>query len=563
MILSPIASHKCQLAAGLLLLFLFLFPNSGLGAQEEEWQHMDDSTLLLTGERLVKDEKALEAGYRAFRILTNRHSGHNITDPATRQLIAKAYNWRAIITLTYSHDYPTAMRLFIKALDYSDNNVSPALANNIAHLFNLYAQCLPTADNIRRALDMYHAAFHAAIETKDWEEGCNAFVNIVDFGFEPWICDYNKAMADSFKYLAPGKGNPLYKEAAVIHDMLQHSHQRRWKESASDAQRLAKLFMETNSKDTDRLLGYAYKLMSTIAEASGNPDSLILHAQRLLGNTYRTKDLSNRQHSYRMLSKGFQMLGHKADTDKYQLLALSTKDSILVYYQLNNAHNGILYNKLEMAISQASKAKHNLEMTHIEFVITAIASLVVLVLLWKVYAKYFNLKKRNRDLALNMSELERQHEASSIPPGADKPKYASNQLSDEEKGLLKRQIDEILRNADYISRCDFSLSSLAAACNSSVKSISQVINASYGRTFPAILTEARVKLACRRISESDVYDKFTIEGIATDIGFNSRGGFVRAFKNATGSTPSDFINSAKARRLLPTHDPDEESIERS
>lgn len=134
---------------------------------------MDDSTLLLTGERLVKDDKALEAGYRTFRILTNRHSGYNITDPATRQLIAKAYNWRAIITLTYSHDYPTAMRLFIKALDYSDNNVSPTLANNIAHLFNVYAQCLPTADNIRRALDMYHAAFHAAIKTKDWEENAS------------------------------------------------------------------------------------------------------------------------------------------------------------------------------------------------------------------------------------------------------------------------------------------------------------------------------------------------------------------------------------------------------
>jgi AraC-like DNA-binding protein len=62
----------------------------------------------------------------------------------------------------------------------------------------------------------------------------------------------------------------------------------------------------------------------------------------------------------------------------------------------------------------------------------------------------------------------------------------------------------------------------------------------YKFNFNNLLNEFRVREACRRLAEDDIYTNYTIEAIAESIGFKSRSNFISTFKKLTGITPSEY-----------------------
>ena len=69
--------------------------------------------------------------------------------------------------------------------------------------------------------------------------------------------------------------------------------------------------------------------------------------------------------------------------------------------------------------------------------------------------------------------------------------------------------------------------------------LSESVNSHYNMNFSRWLNEIRIKES-RKLLGSEKNDKYSIEGIATMVGFNSISSFNSNFKTITGITPSFY-----------------------
>lgn len=90
---------------------------------------------------------------------------------------------------------------------------------------------------------------------------------------------------------------------------------------------------------------------------------------------------------------------------------------------------------------------------------------------------------------------------------------------------------------------ELNLNHLAAHLNMHPKMLSAVLNQVLQKGFSEYVNAWRVEAVKRMILDPDK-QYLTITGIAFDCGFNSQPTFQRAFKAATGQTPSDYIRNA-------------------
>ncbi len=123
---------------------------------------------------------------------------------------------------------------------------------------------------------------------------------------------------------------------------------------------------------------------------------------------------------------------------------------------------------------------------------------------------------------------------------ADREKYKGSNLTIEEKDDIAMRIKQALETSPEVFEFDYSLQTLSDKVRVPYRSVSQVINETYGKSFSNVLTEVRVKEACRRL-QAEGHEKYTIEALAESVGFKSRTNFASNFKSITGLTPSQYI----------------------
>lgn len=111
---------------------------------------------------------------------------------------------------------------------------------------------------------------------------------------------------------------------------------------------------------------------------------------------------------------------------------------------------------------------------------------------------------------------------------------------------LADMVTKIMSDEDEIVQKDFSLDKLARLAQSNRYYVSRIINTIYQNSFTAVVSELRVSIACRRLSEPGKWRNMTIEALAESVGFKSRSNFVVVFKKITGLTPSEYRKSVCA-----------------
>lgn len=79
------------------------------------------------------------------------------------------------------------------------------------------------------------------------------------------------------------------------------------------------------------------------------------------------------------------------------------------------------------------------------------------------------------------------------------------------------------------------------------KSLSQIINQRFGKTFTEIMNECRVKEA-KAIMESEASGELQMLDVGLESGFNNKVSFYRVFKRSTGKSPSEYYEQIKAKR---------------
>lgn len=109
----------------------------------------------------------------------------------------------------------------------------------------------------------------------------------------------------------------------------------------------------------------------------------------------------------------------------------------------------------------------------------------------------------------------------------------------EPKTDLIIRLKTLMDNEKIYTDSSLTLPKLSQKLNVSLHALSHEINAFYNQNFTEYINAFRIEEACKMLS-SDLYDNFTIEGIAYDCGFNSLSSFNAAFKKQMRITPSQF-----------------------
>lgn len=203
------------------------------------------------------------------------------------------------------------------------------------------------------------------------------------------------------------------------------------------------------------------------------------------------------------------------------------------------------------------------ELTHRVVIVATVAILMTLLLaVVLLYASNRRLKDANQKLFEKaMEDLEYRKKAKIVRADFEhkiedltkklserevtaRQKYENSSLDEEDKRVIIDKIIAMMEGSDEIFSTEFSLNRLAELVGSNYKHVSQVINETGGQNFSSMLSEYRIKEACRRLTDQENYSSYTIEAVAESVGFKSRSNFVNTFKRITGITPSQFQRMA-------------------
>lgn len=158
-----------------------------------------------------------------------------------------------------------------------------------------------------------------------------------------------------------------------------------------------------------------------------------------------------------------------------------------------------------------------------------------------LYLKNKHLFAAYEELVAKNMEIVRFYTLYRKRPSKEKSKGS---LTDEDKTTLLDTIEQFMEDATVFCDPDFSLERLSEAINSNSNYVSKIINEKTGKNFRVYINEYRIREACRLMANPE-NDKFSIETIASMVGFKSKSSFNIAFKNFTGVTPSFYLKSLK------------------
>lgn len=123
-------------------------------------------------------------------------------------------------------------------------------------------------------------------------------------------------------------------------------------------------------------------------------------------------------------------------------------------------------------------------------------------------------------------------------------KYINSNLSDTQKTEIIQNFEKLILVTKKYTDQELTLESVAKTMKVSRTYLSQAINAFYGHSFSAVVTENRIQLA-KKYLLSSTYENYSIKGVAETVGYKSVSSFNTAFKKITGLTPSYYRKNAK------------------
>lgn len=129
---------------------------------------------------------------------------------------------------------------------------------------------------------------------------------------------------------------------------------------------------------------------------------------------------------------------------------------------------------------------------------------------------------------------------------SEKRKYSDSPLDPETSEQLYKKILDTLQGSDKLYNPDFTVEELADMVGTRSRYVSQAINEHSGGNCVRLLSQLRIREACRRFADVGEYGSWTVEAVAQSVGFQSRTSFTKLFKQITGLTPSAYQRMARS-----------------
>lgn len=116
-----------------------------------------------------------------------------------------------------------------------------------------------------------------------------------------------------------------------------------------------------------------------------------------------------------------------------------------------------------------------------------------------------------------------------------------NKTSTERHTLIK-QMNELFEQEELYTKQNLSQKMVADQLNTNTSYLSRAVNEVLQTNFSQYINQQRIQKACILLASPE-FIHYSIEGIATEVGFNSKSSFNIAFKRITGLTPTEFKNN--------------------
>jgi len=123
-------------------------------------------------------------------------------------------------------------------------------------------------------------------------------------------------------------------------------------------------------------------------------------------------------------------------------------------------------------------------------------------------------------------------------------RYKTSQLSEEKSKEYLEILLQNMESEELFKDPKLTLPSLANHLSINSRYLSQVINEKLGQNFYDFINGYRISEAKTRLMDPEK-DKYTIEAIAFEVGFNSKAAFYSTFKKQTNMTPSQYREQQK------------------
>ena len=170
-------------------------------------------------------------------------------------------------------------------------------------------------------------------------------------------------------------------------------------------------------------------------------------------------------------------------------------------------------------------------------ILSLIANIVLLILLFHIRRVYHRMMKKNLREEKMKNKL------------VEKVSYDIPDTSDKQDRIILNALQLSLERDKLYLNPNLTLQDLAKVVGTNKTKLSFVINNCLNQNFASLLNRYRIREAIQLLSDSKYYD-YKIEAIGEMCGYSNRQVFHAAFKKAMGITPTHFRNVSKSK--IPT-----------
>ena len=221
-------------------------------------------------------------------------------------------------------------------------------------------------------------------------------------------------------------------------------------------------------------------------------------------------------------------------------------NDILIKYETEKKEVQLEIYEKELKISNFKIENKQKQIRNFIFLIIIITIFTVLFLILFIQKRKSYLSLVEQNVKLTKADIEKE-KALKI----EKSKKIKQKINCSDINLNEIQQKELLNNIiilmeeeKYFLNSQFTITDFAKKLCSNRNYLSKTINNHFKTNFTNFVNEYRIKEARKLLIDTE-YDNYTIEGIATTVGFHSKSSFNSSFKKFTGVTPSFFKQNSK------------------
>ena len=536
-------------------------------ANYHRWQQMDTRELARLADKYFRNSERKDSALLCYTIIANRYYNTNKKDTAQLRIVAAAMNRLGVLYQNHYYDYQKSYANLLMAQEIAEEhqfeNLLTAIYINLGNIYQLKNSMKGTMKVDSATFKQYQKAYYSAVKLGCWEEIMIATYNYASLADDEEVA---KAITPDLRSFMKLNIPDSVSNRDFVRTFCQG------------------MLASVDGNDEKALQHYqkAYQLVDDAAENGHTFQMSVLNTEcRLLAKMGRHDDARrlllsmverekdnhfNLYVLYLALHEYFDFVNNPAQSKEYELLYLREKDYVMEQSHMLDAQQTEFLLQIDKMNEEMKRLNYERRQQRIVTAFIAIFALLMLIIAILLYYRWRQTQATNRRLyqrtqdllAAEQRALQLEQESKDKEkemPAADSETQKEHpaeiesenaQADSEVDSDLLHRILYVLETSQEIFSNDFSLLRLTELVGErSSNYVSRAINRRYNRTFAALLNDFRIREACRRMSDVDVYGQLTNEAIAQSVGFLSYPNFVANFKKFTGLTPSAYQKQAK------------------